>query len=284
MRRAAAPQFIALPRANDLFTRAFAHPEDIDDLVPQLVVAEESTLPSFEGKDLYPTYPVGTKTLANYIQYELIEFYYFGVTPELNWGGDPSRPAEYWRSALIYAIILGRSYGYVQSRLRIEGDDLESEMKSKLQRHSQQLDNAIGIVMATAFFSYVDIEPGARYVASIILLACSVELQRAGCRHKGKNHGFWTKEMDDLTSQWDFTDIRDAVFELRKLPRNNTDGEEMRQRKQYDAEQLNHLYIPSEVLKALDLAREHLRDRSTAGERVDEKSSEIVKLFTTEKA
>jgi len=103
-------------------------------------------------------------------------------------------------------------------------------------------------------------EPGAHYVSAMIIIACGKALSET---RKLQGHGrswvWYDDAVRDKEYVWDWSKIKEALLETRKLPRNNTDFKTVLAR--WDHSKWNnpeYMYVSKEILDVLDEAREHV--------------------------
>ncbi|KAI9717208.1 MAG: hypothetical protein M1828_007401 [Chrysothrix sp. TS-e1954] len=218
-----------------------------------------------------------------------------GGTPEIpNWPRDPGRPSNYYRVALCHATLLGRAFAILVSPPRSKVDqafwdklhNLPVELQDEIYAmykvdliQAYRLGRLIYEVFSNALMSAIEPEPAARYTAGILILTCSHALTKlSDLRGKGKDYVPWNGDYAEPDAIFTFEDVRQAIFETEKLPRDNTDGIECFHRAWEHGDYFEHPtdfhHISQETLDVYDCAREHLN-----GSREDWTSEQVMDKF-----
>ncbi|KAL9116038.1 MAG: hypothetical protein Q9227_000406 [Pyrenula ochraceoflavens] len=260
---------LPLPAGDALIKRALTSPANIDGHLPELLTINPSIFMSYQPE---PS-PTKVPCLASHLLYELYDYIRRGVTPELQWDGDPSRPPLYYQAALLYSTLLGRAYAITQEKL--------AEYPSKksapgtLCKHSEQLWWVMSYTFILAFFSGPDPEPGARYCAAILLLCAGNAMEKAAVKSKGKNVSPWYPGYADPEEKWDWWDLKRAAMETKELPKDQTDPAVLAKKYRLCGQKQWFEFVSREELDALEKAREKLGDMELR----DATSGEVMEMF-----
>ena len=209
---------LTLPRGDNLINRTRADPASIDAYLTELLTINPSIFIAYN----LVSHPGKGPCLASHLLSNIYEYVRRGVTPELQWDGDPSRPLLYYHTALLYSTLLGRAYAAVRDT--IDRNLAENKPTPEaLCRHSDQLWWVMSYIFILAFFSGPDLEPGTRYSAAILLLSAGLAMEKAGVKAKGKEVSPWYPELGDPDVEWAWWDLRRVVLETKDLPNDHTD-------------------------------------------------------------
>ncbi|KAI9740394.1 MAG: hypothetical protein M1834_004974 [Cirrosporium novae-zelandiae] len=239
-RPAVHPPRIPIPPLDTTVISAHANPSTIDSLLP--VILASSTL---------------AKRLSTYIDDQVT----LSVTPELYWGGDPTRPPSYYVSCLVHATLIGRAYALLNPDNRNQygiQDEVAEKQRSELWK-------VMSLIFIKAFWSGAYPEVGSRYAAAVFILTCGHALASTpNLQGKSKDWYVWSDEIREPEKLWSWEDLKNTVLATKKLPQDQWDVEKLKDR--YiprtlpDGKVINDVpeYIPKEVLEVLRHARDHL--------------------------
>jgi len=142
-----------------------------------------------------------------------------------------------------------------------------SSENTKLENQCRQLGRAVALVFIKAFFSGSDPEVGAWFAGAILIATCSAELELGQYEGRGKRWVWYNDRLHDPDVAWNWKDLFKAVLDTTNLPRNHTNAYELGARVQGGERAFQIPYVSAEVVRALDLAREHVsRPLLTFGE------------------
>ena len=197
------------------------------------------------------------------------------ITPSIK-GAPPTRTATFFASCFIMGTLLGQAYRLLA--VPSHGDlDLTDAMVLPLARLPQELRDqiygyyleveqqrarvwdAIQVIYMKALIDGLDPEPGGHYVAAMITLSCGKALsQTPNLQGRGRRWLWYSERCAEPHHVWDWTELKEALLETSKLPRNNTDYKQVLDRYDYKTATLDDQYVSKENLDALDAARAHV--------------------------
>ena len=255
---------IIIPSNYNVLLSAQNEPANIDDILLPVLVYEPEPEPEQKSKSKHVRPKPKSIALSKYLEDYMEEYVKRPVTPELLWGGDPSRTPNYYRSCFIGSVMIGRAYTllwYHPLRDRPRYKDQLNEIWKIMQD-----------IFIKALFSGKDPEPGARLSAGYLILTCSKALEASEVQGRGKGHiWYYGNSLESPNAIWTWDDLKDAIFATKDLPRNTSKVKNL----------MNHEieYVPDEVLKVMDQARDHLGGWEN---RQDFSSAEVTKFFTSQ--
>ncbi|KAF2242267.1 hypothetical protein BU26DRAFT_157768 [Trematosphaeria pertusa] len=222
-----------------------------------------------------------SSTLPTELEHSMKEYVSTIITPGFYGGGIRSRPRWFYANCAVFGMLLGRAFALLGTPTRPprslddSGDfpftKLPAELRLQIYAYykedlaqRQRYWEVMTRVFIKALWSGSEPEEGSRYVTGIIMLSCghAMSLCAPLLRGRGSRYVWWDDCIKDLDHTWGWSELQDAVFGTKDLPRHNTDTLELYK---YAVEvgetawRNNLEYVSKEVLDVLDLAREHLQ-------------------------
>ena len=217
----------------------------------------------------------------------------FGANP-------PHRPPWYYASSLLCGLLLGRPYVLLSTPQRPpkQLDDerefpfsrLPPELRLEIWDHYKQnlahrssYWDIMSRIFIKALWSGRHPEAGSRYIAAILVLVCGNAIRNSAppvCGH-GTYWHMYEDDIQNLNVRWGWPKVESSFMRTEDLPRENADIEKfwrfwnmIPSLGGYLVATTQHEYVSTEVLEALDVARE----KTKKGER-DWSTEEVIDKF-----
>lgn len=202
------------------------------------------------------------------------------ATPGVSQGTLRSRPRWFYANCTIFGLLLGRAFALLStptrppSSLRSLADfpfpRLPLELRLIIYEHYKRdlaQRERYWAVMTHLFvkglWSGADAEEGARFTTGVVMLASGHAMSRCA-RHlqgRGTHYVWWSESIAGMEHVWSFWNLRQALLDTKKLPRDNSDYSKVFTAEDPDSRD-HHArmttYVSREVLSVLDWAREHV--------------------------